>query len=341
MNRRELFQQIASVAAAAALAKRAPLAAAGAGRESSQTPDVPTPSRFMPGFTMTRVQTSGLVVNGSKGNIQTAGTTITVAKGGDGPPLLLLHGAPMTHITWRLVAPQLAKSYTVIAPDLRGYGDSGKPADIDEHANHSKRVMAADQVEVMRHFGFTRFPVVGHDRGGRVGHRMALDHPDAVTKLAVLDILPTYYLYTHVTLDFVRAYFHWFNYLRAAPGPENELKAQYDAQLARATTDVQKEYARAMSDPATIHAMCEDYRAAASIDLGHDDADLKQGKNVTCPLLTLWGERGAMGRLYDVLAVWREWGTNVSGKGVPAGHNLHEEAPELVLAELTPFLRAT
>jgi haloacetate dehalogenase len=271
--------------------------------------------------------------------VQTTGTVIHVAKGGDGPPLLLLHGAPMTHISWRLVAPQLAKSYTVIAPDLRGYGDSGKPPDGDEHANYSKRAMATDQIEVMRHFGFTRFPVVGHDRGGRVGHRMALDRADAVTKLAVLDILPTYYLYTHVTIEFVRAYFHWFNYLRDAPGPENELKAQYDAQLARATTDVQKEYARAMSDPATIHGMCEDYRAGASIDLKHDEADLKQGKKVTCPLLTLWGDRGAMGKMYDVLGVWREWGTKVSGKGLPAGHNLHEEAPELVLAELNAFLR--
>jgi haloacetate dehalogenase len=282
-------------------------------------------SRFLPGFTVSKVQTTGTVIH--------------VAKGGDGPPLLLLHGAPMTHISWRLVAPQLAKSYTVIAPDLRGYGDSGKPPDGDEHANYSKRAMATDQIEVMRHFGFTRFPVVGHDRGGRVGHRMALDRADAVTKLAVLDILPTYYLYTHVTIEFVRAYFHWFNYLRDAPGPENELKAQYDAQLARATTDVQKEYARAMSDPATIHGMCEDYRAGASIDLKHDEADLKQGKKVTCPLLTLWGDRGAMGKMYDVLGVWREWGTKVSGKGLPAGHNLHEEAPELVLAELNAFLR--
>ena len=317
------------------------MAAASLVPSALQRTDEATPSRFMPGFTVSKVQTSGMTVEGSQGQIQTAGTTITVAKGGDGPPLLLLHGAPMTHISWRLIAPALAKSYTVIAPDLRGYGDSGKPPDGDEHANYSKRAMAADQIDVMRHFGFMRFPVIGHDRGGRVGHRMALDHPDAVTKLAVLDILPTYYLYTHVTIDFVRAYFHWFNYLREAPGPENELKAQYDAQLARATTDVQKEYARAMSDPATIHAMCEDYRAGASIDLKHDEADLKRGRKVTCPLFTLWGERGAMGKIYDVLAIWREWGTKVSGKGIAAGHNLHEEAPELALAELNSFLRAT
>jgi haloacetate dehalogenase len=192
----------------------------------------------------------------------------------------------------------------------------------------------------MRHFGFTRFPVVGHDRGGRVAHRLALDHPEAVTKVAVLDILPTHYLYTHVTLDFVRAYYHWFNYLREAPGPENELKAQYDAQLARATTDAQKEFARAMSNPETIHAMCEDYRAAASIDLRHDEADLRQRKKVACPLHTVWGERGAMGRLYDVLGIWRDYGARVSGNGLPAGHNLQEEIPDVVLAEVTAFLSA-
>jgi haloacetate dehalogenase len=331
MNRRELLEHMGTAFVATSLAQA---------QAAAQITEPGGPSRFLPGFTVSRVQTSGAIVEGAKGGIQTVGTSINVAVGGDGPPLLLLHGAPMTHIAWRLMAPQLAKSYTVIAPDLRGYGDSGKPPDSDEHANYSKRVMARDQIEVMRHFGFTRFPVIGHDRGGRVGHRLALDHPETVTKLAVLDILPTHYLYTHVTLDFVRAYFHWFNYLRAAPGPENELKAQYEARSAQASTDVQKEYARAMSDPATIHAMCEDYRAAASIDLRHDEADLRQRKKVTCPLLTLWGERGAMGRLYDVLNVWRDWGAQVSGKALPAGHNLHEEIPDVVLAELSAFLSA-
>jgi haloacetate dehalogenase len=189
----------------------------------------------------------------------------------------------------------------------------------------------------MKHFGFDKFPVVGHDRGGRVAHRMALDHPDRVTKLAVFDILPTYYLYTHVTIDFVQAYFHWFNYLRPAPGPENELKAQADARPAPAS-EVQAEYARTAGTLENIHAMCEDYRAAASIDLKHDEADLH--KKIACPLLTLWGERGAMGRLYDVLAIWRERGTRVSGKGLPAGHSLQEDAPKEVIAELTAFLRA-
>lgn len=331
MNRRELFAHMGTAFIATSLAGT---------QAGAQITETVGPSRFLPGFTVSRVQTTGTIVEGATGAIQTVGTSINVTAGGEGPPLLLLHGAPMTHISWRLMAPQLAKSYTVIAPDLRGYGDSGKPPDGDEHANYSKRVMARDQLEVMRHFGFTRFPVVGHDRGGRVGHRLALDHPETVTKLAVLDILPTHYLYTHVTLDFVRAYFHWFNYLRAAPGPENELKAQYEARSAQASTDAQKEYARAMSDPATIHAMCEDYRAGASIDLRHDETDLRQRKKVTCPLLTLWGERGAMGRLYDVLDVWRDWGTQVSGKSLPAGHNLQEEIPDVVLAELTAFLRA-
>jgi haloacetate dehalogenase len=197
--------------------------------------------------------------------------------------------------------------------------------------------MALDQIEVMHHFGFDRFPVVGHDRGGRVAQRMTLDHPGNVTHLAVIDIVPTYYLYTHVTIEFVQAYFHWFNYLRAAPGPENDLKAQYDAQKARATSDVQLEYLRTAGDPANIHAMCEDYRAGASIDLKHDEADLNT--KINCPLLALWGEKAAMGRLYDVLAIWRERGTRVSGKPLPGGHTLQEDVPEPFVEEIRAFLR--
>ena len=280
--------------------------------------------RFFPGFKTFDVQTTGATIHG--------------VVGGSGPPLLLLHGAPQSHVSWRIVAPQFARSYTVIAPDLRGYGDSSKPADGEGHANYSKRAMALDQVEVMKHFGFDRFPVVGHDRGGRVAHRMALDHPDKVTRIAVLDIIPTYYLYTHVTIEFVQAYFHWFNYLRPAPGPENDLKAQNDAALARATTDIQKEYLRTAGQPENIHAMCEDYRAGASIDLKHDAADLN--KKIESPLLTLWGERGPMGRLYDVLAIWKERGSNVTGRGLPGGHNLQEDVPDQVFAEVTALLKA-
>jgi haloacetate dehalogenase len=319
IDRRELLRRLSAAAAAASVGRLESL-----GAQSAPPVEPGATSRFFPGFVRSTVQTSG--------------TTINVVKGGDGPPILLLHGAPQSHVSWRLVAPQLAKEYTVIAADLRGYGDSGKPPDGEGHVNYSKRAMALDQVEVMKHFGFDRFPVVGHDRGGRVAHRMALDHPDTVTKLAVLDIIPTYYLYTHVTIEFVQAYFHWFNYIRAAPAPENDLKAQYEAQKARATSEIQLEYLRTASDPANIHAMCEDYRAGASIDLKHDEADIN--KKIAAPLLTLWGEKGSMGRLYDVLAIWRERGTSVTGKGLPGGHNLQEDVPDQVLAELRNWLRA-
>ena len=167
---------------------------------------------------------------------------------------------------------------------------------------------------------------------------MALDHADKVTRLAVLDIIPTHYLYTHVTIDFIQSYFHWFNNVRPAPGPENDIKAQTEAQKARATNEVQVEYLRTSSLPENIHAMCEDYRAGASIDLKHDEADL--AKKIACPVMTLWGLKGPMGRIYDVLAVWKERGVNVTGKGLPGGHNLQEDVPADVLAELRPFLKA-
>ena len=307
----------------------------GASAETSVSPQAPaaqasavgpapgTTLRFFPGFTAERVKTSG--------------AEIYVLKGGSGPPVLLLHGAPQTHISWRKVAPDLAKTHTVVVPDLRGYGDSSKPADGENHVNYSKRAMALDQVELMRHYGFDRFPVIGHDRGGRVGHRLALDHPKAVTKLAVLDIVPTHYLYTHVTIEFIQAYFHWFNYVRAAPGPENELQALYDGQRAKAAgDDVRLEYSRAQSDPANIHGMCEDYRASASIDLTHDATDL--ATKIACPVLALWGAKAPMGRLYDVLAIWRERAAHVSGKGMPAGHTIQEDDPAGTLAEIRAFL---
>ena len=277
--RRDLLTQalaLAGLATTARLARAAHAAPAQITSAPAVTPAPGTTLRFFPGFTAETVKTSG--------------AEIYVLKGGSGPPVLLLHGAPQTHISWRKVAPELAKTHTVIVPDLRGYGDSSKPPDGEMHANYSKRAMALDQVEVMRHYGFERFPVIGHDRGGRVGHRLALDHPAAVTRLMVLDIVPTHYLYTHVTLEFIQAYFHWFNYVRAAPGPENELKTQYEAARAKAAgDDVRLEYLRAQSDPANIHGMCEDYRASASIDLQHDAADL--ATKIQCPLVTLWGTK--------------------------------------------------
>jgi haloacetate dehalogenase len=272
--------------------------------------------------------------------IKTSGAEINVVIGGSGPPVLLFHGAPQSVITWRLIAPDLAKNFTLVMCDLRGYGDSSKPEDQPKHASQSKRPMALDGVEVMEHLGYRQFLMVGHDRGGRVGRRMALDHPDRVQKLVVMDIVPAHYLYSHVNIDFVQAYFHWFNYLRQAPGPENELKAVNDAALARATDDVQREYLRNTTNPLCIHGMCEDYRASASIDLEIDAADIKAGKKIQCPLLTLWAANGAMGKLYDVLAIWKDEGVNVTGKGLPGNHSLQESAPKETLEEIQKFLRA-
>ena len=325
INRRELMQMTAALATAGVAgfpaATVASTLAEGDGGQAVENPG--NTLRFFPGFKAARVKTSGAEIN--------------LVHAGSGPPLLLMHGAPQTHVSMRLIAPELAKDYTVIVPDLRGYGDSSKPADGENHINYSKRAMALDQVEVMKSSGFDKFAVVGHDRGGRVGHRMALDHADKVTRLVVLDIIPTYYLYTHVTIDFIQSYFHWFNNVRPAPGPENDIKAQTEAQKARATNEVQIEYLRTSSLPENIHAMCEDYRAGASIDLKHDEADL--AKKIACPLMTLWGLKGPMGRIYDVLAIWKERGANVTGKGLPGGHNLQEDAPADVLAELRPFLK--
>ena len=323
-TRRRLMQHAAwAVGAAALVTQKA--AAQSAGSASEQSPCM----KFFPaGFRNERIKTSGAEIN----------TVI----GGSGPPLLLFHGAPQSVITWRMIAPDLAKDFTVVMCDLRGYGDSSRPADKPDHSSQSKRPMALDGVEVMEHLGHRQFMMVGHDRGGRVGRRMALDHPDRVQKLVVMDIVPAHYLYSHVTIEFVQAYFHWFNYLRPAPGPENELKAQNDAQFARATNDVQREYLRHTTDPLMLHGMCEDYRASASIDLKIDEADAKEGKKIQCPLLALWAANGAMGKLYDVLGIWKQEGVNVSGKGLPppANHSLQESSPQETLAELQKFLKS-
>ncbi len=324
-TRRSLLQQTALAAGAAAVAATGSQAQSNA-QSSAQSSDEPAWKHlFPPGFRNERIKTSGAEIN----------TVI----GGSGPPVLMFHGAPQSLITWRLIAPDLAKEYTLVMCDLRGYGDSSKPPDGENHANHSKRAMALDGVEVMQHLGYDRFRMVGHDRGGRVGRRMALDHPDQVMRLAVMDIVPAHYLYSHVNLQFVQAYFHWFNYLRKPPGPEDELLKMNQAFLTRATDEIQREYLRTSATLANIHAMCEDYRASASIDLGYDAEDIKAGKQIQCPLLTLWAANGAMGRLYDVLSIWKEEGVNVSGKGLPGNHSLQESAPKETLAELQQFLR--
>jgi haloacetate dehalogenase len=277
--------------------------------------------------------------------------------------------------------------------DLRGYGDSFKPADQPDHSSQSKRPMAQDGVEVMKHFGYNKFPVVGHDRGGRVGRRMALDHKNEVQKLLTIDIIPAHWLYSHVTIDFVQAYAHWFNYLQRAPGPENDLLAQYQgrggggagkggapklgaAQIpggaapapggppdgakgggkgfggagggkggGKGAPDpkaaiLNAEFTRCMLVPGSIHAMCEDYRASASIDLKNDEADIKKKNKIDCPAHILWASDGAMGRLYPVLDIWKEEGKKITGKGLTGGHSLQEGNPTETQQEIIQFLGA-
>jgi len=285
----------------------------------------PADAKLLPGFKVQRVKTSGAELH--------------TVYGGSGPPVLLLHGAPLTHLSWYLVAPELARKYTVIAPDLRGYGDSSKPEDGKDHINYSKRAMAQDEIELMKHFGFDRFAVVGHDRGGRVAHRLALDHPDAVTRMVVMDIVPTHYLYTHVTRAFVDAYFHWFLYIRPAPFPENILNGDVEGNFGRnRSPDLRAEYLRVYHNPAAVHGMCEDYRASAGIDMKFDEED--KNKKIACPLHVLWASDGAMGRMYDVLKIWKERGRKVTGAALTGGHNLQESNPTGVLAQLQPFLAA-
>ena len=293
------------------------------GRDAHAADASAADARLLPGFKVHKVKTSG--------------ATLHTVVGGSGPPLLLIHGAPLTHLSWFRIAPELAKKYTVVAPDLRGYGDSSKPEDGDKHINYSKRTMAQDKVELMRHFGFDRFPVVGHDRGGRVAHRLALDHPEAVTRMCVLDIVPTYYLYTHVTKAFVDAYFHWFLFIRPAPFPEKIIADNLGSYVGGgAPSEVRDEYLRVMQDPANVHGMCEDYRASAGIDMEFDEADLN--KKIACPLHVLWAQNGAMGKMYDVLNIWKERGTQVTGAPMPGGHSFQETHPQETLAQLLPFL---
>ncbi|MBB4682886.1 alpha/beta fold hydrolase [Amycolatopsis jiangsuensis] len=274
------------------------------------------------------------------------GVRIHCMVGGSGPPVLLLHGYPQTHAIWHQVAPALAADHTVVLADLRGYGDSDKPAPGPGDAEYSKRTMARDQLLVMESLGFPRFGVAGHDRGGRVGHRLALDAPEAVSALAVLDIVPTRYAFAHTDKDFGLGYYHWF-FLAAGNGiPERLIGADPQFWItARMTARhhggtafdpaAMAEYVRCFSAPAAIAASCSDYRAAAGIDLVHDEEDAS--RTVAAPLLALWGEHSFVGRSYDVLGIWRDYAGDVRGHALPCDHYLPEEQPELVTEALRGF----
>jgi len=275
--------------------------------------------------------------------------TINAIVGGSGPPLLLLHGHPQTHAIWHRVAPRLAEYFTVVACDLRGYGDSSKPQGAPDHANYSKRAMAADMVAVMQSLGFATFHVLAHDRGARVAHRMALDHPQAVERMALLDIAPTLAMYEQTSDAFARAYWHWFFLIQPAPLPERLIEAdpaayvrdvmgKRSAGLAPFDPRALAEYQRCLALPGAAHGICEDYRAAATIDLEHDRVDRDAGNRLALPLMVLWGEQGVVGRCFDPLAEWQRVAADVQGGALPCGHYIAEEAPDMLLERVLPFL---
>lgn len=279
------------------------------------------------------------------------GVRIHAVVGGSGPPLLLLHGHPQTHAIWHRVAPALAEHFTVVACDLRGYGDSTKPIGAPDHGNYSKRVMAGDALQVMRQLGFDRFKVMAHDRGARVAHRLAADHPDAVERAVLLDIAPTLAMYEQTGEAFARAYWHWFFLIQPAPLPERLIEADPGAYvrdvmgrrssgLAPFDPRALAEYRRCIALPGAAHGICEDYRAAAGIDLEHDRADREAGRRLATPLLVLWGAQGVVQRCFDPLREWREVADHVTGGALDCGHYIPEEAPDALLASALPFLGA-
>lgn len=274
---------------------------------------------------------------------------IAAVVGGAGPPLLLLHGHPQTHAIWHRVAPALAERYTVVAADLRGYGDSSKPIGAADHSSYAKRVMARDQMALMRRLGFERFDVLAHDRGARVAHRLALDHPEAVRRLVLLDVAPTLAMYEQTTQAFARAYWHWFFLIQPAPLPERLIEAdpfayirdvmgRRSAGLAPFDPRALAEYHRCLALPGAAHGLCEDYRASAGIDLEHDRTDRDAGRLLQQPLLALWGGQGVVHRCFRPLDEWRRVARDVKGEALSCGHYIAEEAPEALLERVLPFL---
>jgi haloacetate dehalogenase len=293
---------------------------------------------MMEGFTRTEIATSG--------------ARIVTLHGGSGPPLLLMHGNPFTHLSWHKFAPRLAREFTVVATDLRGYGDSSKPPGGDNHENYSFRAMAQDQVEVMASLGFKRFMAAGHDRGARVLHRMCLDHPNVVERAAILDIVPQHHLFNHITKPWATFSWHWFFNIQPAPMPERMMGADPDWFIEKKLAKTQQglsffgkealdEYKRCFRNPQTIHAICEDYRACATVDLDMDTKDFEAGNKITCPALILWGATGGVGRNQKSEEIWPRYATDIRGmKALPCGHYLSEEAPEETYTELRAFFAA-
>ena len=284
--------------------------------------------------------------------IDTSGARIVTAQGGKGPPLLLLHGNPFTHLSWHKFAPRLAQEFTVVATDLRGYGNSSKPPGGKDHENYSFRAMAQDQIEVMASLGFKQFMVAGHDRGARVVHRMCLDRPDVVQRAAILDIIPQHNLYTHMTREWARSSYHWLFMIQPEPLPETLMSADPDfyinTKLAKTPAGLSffgkealEEYRRCFRNKQTVHAMCEDYRATYGVDFEMDKVDWAAGKKITCPSLILWGATGAVGRNHKPAEVWKDYATDIRGAhALPCGHYLSEEAPEETYQALRTFFLA-
>ena len=286
----------------------------------------------------------------TQGRIAVNGTDIAYRIAGQGEPLLLLHGHPQTQAIWHKVAPYLTSQYTVVLADLRGYGDSGKPEPDADHYLYSKREMAQDQYELMLALGFKQFSVIAHDRGARVAHRLALDHPQAIKRMVLMDIAPTLSMYQQTNEEFARAYWHWFFLIRPAPLPEALISHDADLYLRSVmgsrsagmqpfTDEAYADYLRCLQLDGTARGICEDYRASASIDLQHDQIDLEASRKVQCPLLILWGEQGTVGKCFKPLDEWAKVAEQVTGEALPCGHYIAEEQPELLLEKVLPFLR--
>lgn len=279
-------------------------------------------------------------------SIPTGEATLRVRYGGSGPPVLLLHGHPRTHATWHRAAPLLAQGHTVVCPDLRGYGGSSKPPDTEHHASYSKRAMAEDCVALMQALGHERFAVAGHDRGSYVAFRLAMDHPHLVTHLAVLDGVPIGEALARCTANFATRWWHWFFLGQTAKPAERVINVDPDTWYGFGPkmmgAEAFADYQRAIHDPATVHAMCEDYRAGLTIDRQHDDADRQAGRRLACPVLALWAAQDDLGDLYgDVLAVWRGWADDVRGRSLDCGHHMAEEAPDELAAQLLAFFASS